>query len=39
MPTLNQILESVIDPEKKADIDKLIIKLSQLTMGKLLGQG
>ncbi|XP_059172448.1 hepatocyte growth factor receptor-like [Physella acuta] len=37
--TLNEILESVIDKDKKADIDKLIIKLSQLTLGKMLGEG
>ncbi|XP_059172415.1 macrophage-stimulating protein receptor-like [Physella acuta] len=37
--SLAQILESTVEPNKRADIDKLIIKLDRLTVGKTIGEG
>ncbi|CAL1528850.1 unnamed protein product [Lymnaea stagnalis] len=38
-PTLKQILESVVDDEAREDMDKLIIALDKLTVGKCIGSG
>ncbi|GFO33330.1 hepatocyte growth factor receptor [Plakobranchus ocellatus] len=38
-PTLNQILESIMDPRMKSEVDNLIIKLERLAIGKSIGSG
>ncbi|XP_059172447.1 hepatocyte growth factor receptor-like [Physella acuta] len=39
VPTLQEILESVIEPEKLGEISQLIIGLDRLTVGKSIGSG
>ncbi|XP_059172416.1 hepatocyte growth factor receptor-like [Physella acuta] len=39
LPTLKQVLDTVIEPDKKDDMDKLIISLDRLTVGQAIGEG
>ncbi|GFO33323.1 hepatocyte growth factor receptor [Plakobranchus ocellatus] len=38
-PTLNLILESIMDPRMKSEVDNLIIKPDRLAIGKSIGSG
>ncbi|XP_012945572.1 hepatocyte growth factor receptor [Aplysia californica] len=39
VPSLKQILESVVEPGRRADLDRLIIDLDRLTVGNSIGSG
>ncbi|GFR88422.1 hepatocyte growth factor receptor, partial [Elysia marginata] len=39
LPTLKDILESIMEPSRRSEVDNLIIQLNRLTIGKSIGSG